>query len=231
LRDLPAFEEAAAQSIANGGLNVNRGEIDELRYRLTGRLPASLERYDSDPEAKATFLWLGLRFEEALALTEQRLPANSPISWQFYFLRLRADVADALDRRNIVLETAREMAEIIETKAPRTGMSGIELQEMKLWALAIAGRREESLAIARQAVEIFSDPGQTQLRWEAEENLAAVHARFGDKTECIEILGRLLKVPCGVMVPELKLGARWRKVRADPAFQALLADPKNSAPL
>ncbi len=231
LRDLTAFEEAAAQSIKNGGLNVNRAEIDELRYRLTGRFPASLERYDSDPETKASLLWLGLRFEEALALTEHRLPADTPIAWQFDFLHLRADIADALDRSDILLETAQEMGEIAEVKAPRAGISGSGLQTMKLWALATAGRREESLTVGRQVIETFSAPGQTQLRWSAEEDLAAVHARFGDKAECIEMLGRLLKVPCGITVPELKLGARWRKVRDDPGFQALLADPKNSAPL
>jgi TolB-like protein len=230
LRDVPVFEDAAAKSIENGGRNVNRAEIDEWRYRLTGQLPASLKSYDADPITQASLLWLGLRFEEALTLTEHPL-ANTPITWQFDFLRLRADVADALGRSNIVREAAQEMREIAEAKAPRAGISGGELQAIKLWALAIGGRREESLSVARQAVETFSAPGQTQLRWSAEEELAAVHARFGDKTECVEILGRLLKVPSGITVPDLKLGARWRKVRDDPAFQALLVDPKNSAPL
>jgi len=75
LRDLPAFEEAAAKSLEYGGRNVNRYEISEYRFNLTGKLPEGVYRYPDNPSGDATLLWLGRRFEELLAETD-RLLAN-----------------------------------------------------------------------------------------------------------------------------------------------------------
>jgi hypothetical protein len=48
---------------------------------------------------------------------------------------------------------------------------------------------------------------------------------------CSPLLAELLRVPCGLTVPILKIDPAWDPVRNDPGFKALLADPKNLAPL
>jgi hypothetical protein len=45
------------------------------------------------------------------------------------------------------------------------------------------------------------------------------------------LLAKLLRVPSGLTVPMLKIDPAWDNLRDDPEFKALLADPKNSAPL
>jgi hypothetical protein len=44
-------------------------------------------------------------------------------------------------------------------------------------------------------------------------------------------LSKLLRVPSGLTVPMLRVDPAWDNVREDTRFKALLADPKNSAPL
>jgi hypothetical protein len=56
-------------------------------------------------------------------------------------------------------------------------------------------------------------------------------AHLSRARECAELLARLLRVPSGITVPMLKVDPAWDNVRDDPAFKALLTDPKNSAPL
>jgi hypothetical protein len=61
--------------------------------------------------------------------------------------------------------------------------------------------------------------------------LAKIHAYFGQKRECVELLSKLLRVPSGITVPMLRVEPEWDNVREDAGFKALLADPKNDAPL
>ena len=61
--------------------------------------------------------------------------------------------------------------------------------------------------------------------------LARIYALIERPRECCELLAKLLRVPSGLTVPMLKVDPTWDNVRDDPAFKALLADPKNSAPL
>jgi hypothetical protein len=69
-------------------------------------------------------------------------------------------------------------------------------------------------------------------RWKREVILAEVYAHAGLKRECVELLAKLINRPgARITVPMLRLDPDWDNVRDDPAFQALLADPKNSAPL
>ena len=69
------------------------------------------------------------------------------------------------------------------------------------------------------------------LRWTREIELAKIYAHAKRPRECIELLAKLLRLPSGITVPMLKVEPDWDNVREDAAFKALLADPKNSAPL
>jgi len=101
-----------------------------------------------------------------------------------------------------------------------------QLQWMKMQALAFADRKSEVLTLCRRSIEVLAAPAQTRDRWSSELDLAMIHAWFGDHKECVEILKRLLLVPSGITVPNLRLAPDWDRVRDDPAFQALLADPE-----
>ena len=61
--------------------------------------------------------------------------------------------------------------------------------------------------------------------------MAEIYAYLGRPRECAEVLAELLRVPCGLTVPILKIDPVWDPVRNDPGFKALLVDPKNLAPL
>ncbi|MBM3852503.1 MAG: TIR domain-containing protein [Verrucomicrobia bacterium] len=233
LRDLPAFEEAAAKSLEHGGMNVNRYEIFEYRFNLTGKLPDGLYRYPDSIVGDATILWLGRRFEELLAEADRLLtkPGDLRLFSRFLALTFRARAAQRLGRPAVTADAVSAMVAIAETEAESAGLPERQLQWMKVTVLAYTGRKDEAIALCRRQIEASAAPAQTSVRWGWERDLALIHAWFGDKRECVEVLARLLLVPSGVTVVNLRLAADWDLVRDDAGFQALLADPRNSAPL
>ena len=119
------------------------------------------------------------------------------------------------------------MAQALQT-GPRVGLPANDSR------LAIAyarlGQVDEAIAKARAQVEAMPAVSLGR-RWTREIELAEVYAFLRRKSDCIELLAKLLRVPSGLTVPMLKVDATWDNVREDAAFKALLADPKNSAPL
>lgn len=92
------------------------------------------------------------------------------------------------------------------------------------------GRVEDALAAAVRHIDAVPE-ASAGIRWSREMVLAEMPARLKRTRECCELLAKLLRVPSGLTVPMLKVDPVWDNVREDPAFTALLADPKNSAPL
>ena len=92
-------------------------------------------------------------------------------------------------------------------------------------------RFDEAVGTAQRAVAAAPEKSDLLARWRCEVELAAVCAQAGRNQQCIELLAKLLRVPSGLTVPMLKVDPTWDNVREDAAFKALLADPKNSAPL
>jgi TolB-like protein/Tfp pilus assembly protein PilF len=233
LRDLPAFEEAAAKSLEFGGMNVNRSEVFEYRFNLTGSLPDRLFRYPENPAGDAMLLWLGRKFDDVLAEVDRMLTTTGEMrpATRFAALKLRARAAQRLDRQAVISEVASDMLAIAENDASKAALPEALQHRIKFWALAFGGRKAEALALCRRQIAGLAAAAQTLDRWANEVELALLHAWFGDKKECVEVLGRLLQVPSGVTVVNLRLAPYWDSVRDDPGFQALLADPKNAWPL
>ena len=98
-------------------------------------------------------------------------------------------------------------------------------------ALVRAGQGDEAIAAAKRAVAAAPAESHVALRWTREIELAKIYAYAKRPRECIELLAKLLRLPSGITVPMLKVEPDWDNVREDAAFKALLADPKNSAPL
>ena len=98
-------------------------------------------------------------------------------------------------------------------------------------ALVRAGDPEGGIVAARRFVEAASLTQQVMERWQREIALAEIFSYLSRPRECMDLLAKLLQVPCGLTVPMLRVDPTWDNLRDDPAFKALLADPKNSAPL
>ena len=103
------------------------------------------------------------------------------------------------------------------------------------WRLAVTlarlGRGEEALAAGRRYVAARSPENQVRSRWFREVELAELYGYLGRPRECVELLAKLLRVPSNISVPMLRVDPIWDNVREDAGFKALVADPKNSAPL
>ena len=199
-------------------------------FKLTGETP---KNFDGLGEyERAIWLWRVRRFADLLVLVEKELA--KPEVGNIHQIDLLVWKCDALIRlgRAVDAQTAAHdlvsLAEQMQT-----------LQEVgpttKPWWLALAysrtGRGEEAVAAARRFVEATSPVNQIRYRLRREAQAAEILAFVGRRQECIEALGKLLSVPCSLTVPMLKIDPTWDNMRDDPAFKALLADPKNSAPL
>ncbi len=96
---------------------------------------------------------------------------------------------------------------------------------------ALLGHRDEAVRIARKNVERMPESrdaldGASQIA-----SLAGIYALTGDKDRAIAELGAALTRPGAHSVWDLRTNVTFAGLRGDPRFEALLADPKNDAPL
>lgn len=234
LRRVPEFEAAVARSLAFGGRNVDRAQIADLRFRLTGKLPESLdETLFGFLPGRPLMLWYGRRFQDVLVIAEGEVKALSqhPPRGQLYFLLGQARALRWLGREVDAAAVGREMLAHAERQPAVDRVDREIFARMRMWGLACSGRGDEAVVAGRVLVEAAAAPARTSERWVLEEELAQVYAWLGRGEECAEVLARLLKAPAWVTLPYLELAPEWDAVRDHPAFRALLNDPKNNAPL
>jgi TolB-like protein/predicted Zn-dependent protease len=86
-------------------------------------------------------------------------------------------------------------------------------------AYAGLGDKEKALQQAVQAVKDYTGDAVNQPS--AEVVLAQIQARFGDIDSAIAALPRLLEVPAGITIADLKFNPLWDPLRRDPRFQKL----------
>jgi len=233
LRRVPEFETAAARSLEFGGRNVDRALMADFRFRLTGKLPESLENLAGFLPGRPMMLWYGRRFEELLAAAERAVEnlQENPPHGRLYFLLWRLRALRWLGRDAEVGAAARDMlahAESVSTAEPDERAIN---ERIRMWGLVGADRADEALAIGRRRVEAAAAPARTAERWDCQHELAQLCAWLGRTRDCVELLEALVRVPSVVPVPYLRLAPDWDNVREDAAFKTLLADPKNSGPL
>ena len=98
---------------------------------------------------------------------------------------------------------------------------------------ALLGNKEEALRCARKAVELTPESFDTWDGPRISVTLAFVYAWTGDKERAIAEYARLLRVPgdSALNVHVMKRSPEFFPLQGDPRFEALLADPKNNAPL
>ncbi len=103
---------------------------------------------------------------------------------------------------------------------------------------ALLGEKELALGCAQRSLDLMPESKDSVF---AVNNLilaGAVWARVGDKERALATFARCLQMPGGEHVSSARCGVSeapndisWRPIMNDPRYQALLADPKNNAPL
>lgn len=226
LRRADEFELARARYFELAGRNGDRSQFSRELYMVKGELPTGSIGQEDD------WLWRGRKFAEELAsLASELSKPGLGETTRFDLLLKKSDVLHRLGRESQTAEAAtaaRAVAEALDSQAefdPSTKDLRLSLVSARL------ANPEESIAACRRYVDAQSPTTQTASRWWRETRLAEIYAYLGRPRECAEVLAELLRVPCGLTVPILKIDPVWDPVRNDPGFKALLVDPKNLAPL
>ncbi len=223
-RRVPEAERVIDRILALGDNPVARRAIEDARFRLRGEIA---------PAAEPTLenLWRNRRFAEAERLAVSDLDRNRSPSARLFRLYRLAIIRQRLGNAVGATTAAQEVMQLAQElqSLPEFGPSAKPLNLAR--AYAVLGNDNAAVTHARRAVDLAANESDVRIRWSRELSLAEIHAHLGQARECAAVLAPLLRLPSGITVPMLKVDPTWDPVRDDPAFQALLADPKNSAPL
>ena len=230
LRRVGEYAEIEADFVGLTGRTAARPVIEFFRFRLFGELPATLEPY----RGIDLTLWLlrGRRDAEILAAIEDELAVTSASQVETWrILIMKCDVLRRLQRESEAVAAAQAALAGLEKIDAEPEFDVSERDRRRAVTLARLGRADEAIAAGRRYVSARSVENQVRSRWVRETELAEIYAYLRRPRECVELLARLLRVPSDISVPMLKVDPIWDNVREDAGFKALLADPKNSAPL
>ncbi len=229
LRRWEERRQAAAEMVAKGFVE-NPKYAAEDRFAATGELPVSLDGLNASDHLP--WLWRGRRWADALALIDQEL-RNPQLddAQRWTLLCSRVDVAARLNQPAEAAAAAREALAVAERLQGGPEIGPTQKPRWLAGAWVRTGRVDEAIAAAQRSVAVASPESQVLLRWTREIELAKIYAYVKRPRECVELLARLLREPCGLTGPMLRADPDWDNVREDAGFKALLADPKNSAPL
>ena len=224
------FTIAESDFVALVGAEEARATIAPHRFWVSGTLPATL---DGIGAAERTF-WLQASRRDAEALTTIDDALTSTDTGDLTRWRLWIQKCDSLRRLHRdadLAAAAQEAKRWMEKLNAQPALEPSEQDGRLAATLARLGQADEAIAAGRRYVAALSPTNQVRERWDREIELAQLYAYLARPRECIELLAKLLRLPSGITVPMLKVEPDWDSVREDAAFKALLADPKNSAPL
>lgn len=83
-------------------------------------------------------------------------------------------------------------------------------------AFALLGRSEEAVRAGQRAVELMETSKYPEIE------LAKIYTRVGESDKALDLIEKLLSIPCDFSVGLLRLDPVWDPLREDPRFQALL---------
>ncbi len=231
LRRLDEFQSWLTKLRAANPDAASQAEFSAYRFSLDGIVPAlPTRRNEIGTHALLAALWRMRSFEDLAATAALRTPSDGANENTFNRRLRQCDALRWLGRESEALAVAVELMDVVER------MNALDLRDAAGRARRLAfaqsrlGRADEAATTMRRAMDA-SGEREALYRWKDEVELAQIYAYAGRARPCVEVLAKLITVPSGVTVPRLKADPAWDKVRDDPAFQALLNDPRNSAPL
>ena len=232
LRRPAEFETADAEYRRVCGERAETESSRDNRFRLYGELVPSAEQLRL-PMERIKWLMRGRHWTEALAQLEAALANNKNMLIDERHRRLiqRCDVLRRLQREPEARQSAQEAKAWLEETSAQPERDVTERDFRLAVTLSRLGESDAALAAFQRFVNARSGDVTPAERISRERQLAEFYATLNRPRECVELLAKLLRVPSGLTVPMLKVDLAWDNVRENAAFQALLADPKNSAPL
>jgi tetratricopeptide (TPR) repeat protein len=214
------------EEVLRGRHNASVGGIMIARFRIAATLPVPGET--PAVNLGAEWRWRLREFADVIAAVD----ASGAVSDEVKLVQLgrKCDALRRSGRTGEAETVAREMIVVAERLqgAPDFGPSPKAGYQAQAWLRT--GRTDDALAAARRFIDAVPE-SNAGTRWTREITLAEMLAYLNRPRECVELVAKLLRVPSGLTVPMLKVDPTWDNVREDAAFKALLADPKNSAPL
>jgi tetratricopeptide (TPR) repeat protein len=200
------------------------GRIDEARQELA-LIPGDVLD-DWVVAARMTQAMYERRFSDAINIVERKinsLASNQPLdSFAKAFLVQAGQCQELLGRGDAARQTfERALHEIKPTPDTVVRPDANGTPSVLAQAYAGLGEREKALQQAAQAVRDYQGDAVNQPP--AQAVLAQIQARFGDVDSAIAALPRLLEIPAGVTVANLKFDPLWDPLRKDPRFEKLCA--------
>jgi len=233
---------ADAHAALDRALQISPNDISALAnqaniYQTEGRLPeaaAALARIPADTTDDFAVLLLSFqpmlekRYGDAAAILERKAatvnlagPLSTANKALFVQLGYYYEWAGRINESRAAFERALAAFK----PSADTIVAPEALGAPQFLALTYAGLhdKEKALAQARQAVADYSTDAVGKPP--AEVTLAQIQARFGDADSAIAAIPRLLEVPSGITVADLKFNPLWNPLRGDPRFQKLCQEP------
>lgn len=226
LRHTSEFEFAWGQISELAGENADEWEHAQELYQLRGEIPKGPIRQADE--------WLWRRREFAMELTSVETELSQTTlsePTRFELLVKKSDVLQRMGKEAEAKAAAKEAQTVAAALVPVEEFDPSQKDLRLSLVLARLGHSDGAISACRRYVDARSPSTQTDERWARDIRLAEVYAYLGRPRDCVAVLAALLRVPCKLTVPALKIDPVWDPVRNDAGFKALLGDPKNSAPL
>jgi TolB-like protein/Tfp pilus assembly protein PilF len=227
-RALQVAPESAGEHANKAVVLQAAGRLDEARQELA-LVPDDLLD-DWVVAVRVTQAMYERRFNDAISIIERKINSLAPNQPLDSFTRQFVMQAGQCHQWLGQHEAAQQMFEraVREIKpTPDTVVKPDANNTSSTLAQAYAGlgEKEKALQQARQAVKDYDGDAVNQPQNEVV--LAQIQARFGDIDSAIAALPRLLEVPAGITVADLKFNPLWDPLRKDPRFQKLIAEKQH----
>ena len=197
-------------------------EVDDQRYRLLAEFPATIPD-DIGWWRRAR------RWNELVRLASKILddPKSNDVV-RGVALVSKIEALQQLDRPAELEATKRDAVALANRFLSDSSETALR---WTIYLLGLGGQPDRAANLARQYVSDSSLGGDAFQRWGREEFAARRLAQMGRASECLPLLQKLLAEPSGLTIPVLRSNLDFDGIHDNAEFKALLADPKNSAPL
>jgi tetratricopeptide (TPR) repeat protein len=225
-RALQVAPEAVGEHANKAQVLQAAGRLDEARQELALVPDDVLD--DWVVAARVTQAVYERRFNDAINVVERKINSLAPHqpldSFAKSFLVLSGQCQEWLGQHEAAQQRfERALREIKPTPDTVVRPDANGTPSVLAQAYAGLGEKEKALQQAAQAVKDYEGDAVNQPP--AEAVLAQIQARFGDIDSAITALPRLLEVPAGVTVADLKFNPLWDPLRKDPRFETLCQTP------